>query len=71
MSLRQVFVEIHIVLFTSLRREVIESETAENAPCIFSLFYESTLFCCHDNYTQIKDPLQFQMIPYSNLYNQN
>ncbi len=39
---------------------------AESAPCTFSLFYRSTLFCCYYDYTQIKvDPFQFQTIPYS------
>ncbi len=38
-----------------------ETEPAENAPCLFSLFFKSTLFCCYYDYTQIKvDPLQFQ-----------
>ncbi len=41
-------------------------------PCLFSLFFKSTLFCCYYDYTQIKvDPLQFQTIPYSYLYDQN
>ncbi len=72
MSLRQVFTKIHVVLFMCLWREVTESEKAENTPCLFSLFYESTLFCCYDDYTQIKvDPLQFQRIPYSYLYDPN
>ncbi len=38
---------------------------AESAPCLFSLFYKSTLFCCYYDYTQIKvDPFPFQTIPY-------
>ncbi len=42
---------------------------AESAPCLFSLFYRSTLFWY--DYTQIKVyPLQFQIIPYSYLYDQ-
>ncbi len=44
MYLRQVFAEIHVVLFTCLWREVTETEPAENAPCLFSLFFKSTLF---------------------------
>ncbi len=61
MSLRQVFAEIQVVLFTRLGREVTETETAESAPCIFSLFYKGTFFGCYYVYTQIKvDPLQFQ-----------
>ncbi len=60
MSLRQVFAEIQVVLFTCLGREVTETKTAESAPCIFSLFYKGIFFCCYV-YTQIKvDPLQFQ-----------
>ncbi len=39
---------------------------------VYFIFYESTLICCYYDYTQIKvDPLQFQMIPYSYLYDQN
>ncbi len=40
---------------------------------LFILFIlESTLFRCYYDYTEIKvDPLQIQMIPYSNLYDQN
>ncbi len=53
MILRQVFAEIHAVLFTCLWRDVTETEPAENAPCLFSLFYKSTLFCCYDDCTQI------------------
>ncbi len=33
--LRRVFAEIQVVLFTCLRREVTETEPAENAPCLF------------------------------------
>ncbi len=71
MSVRQVFAEIQVVLFTCLWREVTETETAERASCLFSLFYKSTLFSCYYDYTQIQlDPLQIQMIPYSYLYDQ-
>ncbi len=49
-----------------------ETEPAENAPYLFSLFFKSTLFCYYYDYTQIKvDPLQFQTIPCSYLYDQN
>ncbi len=35
---------------------------AESAPCLFSLFYKSTLFCCYYDYTQIKvDPFHFKL----------
>ncbi len=48
------------------------TETADSTPCLFSLFYKSTLLCCYYDYIQIKvDPLQFQTIPYSYLYDQN
>ncbi len=53
--LRQVFVEIQLVLFTYLWRDVTKRT-------IYFFILQITLFF---------NPLQFQMIPYSDLYNQN
>ncbi len=69
MSVRQIFTEIQVVLFTW--RKLTETKMDESAPCLFSLFYKSTLFCCNYDYTQIKvGPLQFQTMPYTYLYDQ-
>ncbi len=59
MSVRQVFAEVHVVLFMCLWREV--SQRWQRTHRLCSLFYKSTLFCCYDDFTQIKvDALQFQ-----------
>ncbi len=52
MSVRQVFAEIQVVLFTCLWWNLTETETAESAPCSYSTF-----FCCYYDYTQIKETL--------------
>ncbi len=44
-SLCRVFAEFQFILVMRFKEICVETETPESAPCIFSLFYKSTMFC--------------------------
>ncbi len=45
--------------------KITEIKAAHSPPCLLSLFYKSTKFCCYYDCIQIKvDPLQIWLIEY-------
>ncbi len=52
--------------------KISQTNAADSAPCLFSLFYKCTKFCCYYVCIQIKvDPLQIRLMYCFYLYDQN
>ncbi len=66
-SVRKIFAEFGCIFM----KRSFKTETGEIANYLFSLFYKRTTLCWYCECTQIQiDPLQFQTMYYSSLYEQ-